>query len=171
MDANHRLRMETMRLVNRFMTPFATALVLAGVFFGDLGTNQSAMALALAGVTAAFNAYSIKWAAKSPEKFLEIRNLRVVFNHTLNVWLIWLLLPHWPPIWMLFLLTMIAVGTYEGRDAVISHGVLLAGLLLLVAYLRGVDGARAWAAVSAEGATLIFAGLFCNRLVAQARAG
>ncbi len=171
MDSNHRIRLETMRLVNRYMTPFATVLVLAGVFFGGPSSGHSGLALALVAATAGFNAYSVRLAARVPERFLEIRNIRVVFNHTLNVWLVWLLLPHWPPIWMLFLLTIIAVATYEGRDAVISHGVLLAGLLLLVAYLRGLDGVQAWAAVGAQGATLIFAGLFLNRLVAQARAG
>lgn len=169
MDEISGRRLETMRLVNRFMTPFATFLVLAGVVFGAPPREHAALALALVAATSAFNAYSVRWAAKNPEKFMDIRNLRIVLNHSFNVWLIWILLPHWPQIWILFLLTMIAVGTYEGRDAAISHGVLLAGLLALVAYFRGVAGAQAWAAVATQGATLVFAGLFCNRLVAQAR--
>jgi hypothetical protein len=151
------------------MTPFATFLVLAGVIFGGPPRQAAGLALALVAATAGFNAYSVRWAANKPEKFLDIRNLRIVLNHSFNVWLIWLLLPHWPPIWMLFLLTMIAVGTYEERDATITHGILLAGLLALVAFLRGVTGSHAWAGVATQGATLVFAGLFCNRLVAQTR--
>lgn len=158
-----------MRLINRFMTPFATGLVLAGLAFGSADRRSSALAAVLVAVTAGFNAVSVHLAARNPARFLEIRNLRVVFNHTFNVWLVWILAPHWPPIWMLFLLTMIAVGTYESREATLAHGVLLGGLLGLVCHFRGIAGTLAWAQIWTQAATLVFAGLFTNRLVAQSR--
>lgn len=169
MSADTEQQLGIMRLVNLFMTPFAACLVLAALVFGSPGPRSAALAAALVAASATFNVFSMRLAARNPERFMDIRNLRVVVNHTVNIWLIWILVAHWRPIWLLFLLTMIAVGTYEGWETTLAHGVLLGGLLGLVCHFRGIVGMRAWAEIWSEAATLIFAGLFVNRLSAQIR--
>lgn len=170
MPQDHEHALETMRLVNRFMTPYAVFLVLSGAVMAVNSERVVWMALAIAAVTSLLNMATLRLAAARPERLPKIRTVRLVANHFLNVWLIWLLLPYWPPIWMLFLLTMIAVGTYEGWRETIEQAALLGGLLAVVSYLRGVTGKTDWGIVGMQIATLACVGLFTNRLISQVRA-
>lgn len=163
-------QLDNMRLVNRFLTPFAAFLVLSGVVLAVPRGRDAWLSLAILAVTASLNMATLRWASARPDHLQMIRQLRLVANHFLNVWLIWLMLPHWGLIWLLFLLTMIAVGTYEGWRETLSHAVLMGGLLAVVSYMRGIVGMAAWGQVAVQAATLACVGLFTNRLVSRVRA-
>lgn len=167
MLTEHEKSMLMVGLVNRYMTPFAALLVLCAAFLSRAPRKSAAAAVAILAVASAMNFATQRLIARLPERAVLVRNTRVVANYVLDLALIWLFLPYWPMIWMLFLLTMVAVGAYEEKRTLIQHAALLTVMLVLVSYGRGAAGLEAWGEVGARVATLWVAGLFTNRLVAS----
>lgn len=155
---------EIMKLVFRFMAPFAVALVLLGVVFGRPGPRASIAAVSIVFLTAVANLGFVKVLDKFPERAVQIRKARVGFNYAFNLCLIYLLLPYWHPIWMLLLLTMIAVGIYEDQEATFTHAALFTAMLFYVASRRQLLQGVFIGEVGTYCLTLWVVGLFVNRL-------
>ncbi|MBI5208437.1 MAG: hypothetical protein HY927_00525 [Elusimicrobia bacterium] len=165
----HEKSMLMVGLVNRYMTPFAAILVLSGAALSPVPMKASAAACAILVLTWVMNNATHRLVARYPEKMTAIRDGRVVANYIIDLGLIWLFMPYWPSIWLLFLLTIIAIGAYEEKRTVIQHAALLTAMLFIVSYARGVGSLTHWGDVGVRCATLWFTGLFTNRLVASLR--
>ena len=153
-----------MKLVMLFMTPFAVGLVLMGLAFGRPGPEISALAVAIVLATSLGNLYAVHLLSRYPSRALVIRNARVGFNYAFNLWLIFILLPTWKPIWMLFLLTIIAVAVYEDRQATVVHAALFTFMLFYAAFKLDLLKGVFFGELAMEAATIWFVGLFLNRL-------
>ncbi|MFA6316327.1 MAG: hypothetical protein WC943_02825 [Elusimicrobiota bacterium] len=170
MLTEHEKSMLMVGLVNRYMTPFAALLVLSAAVLSPAPGRISALAILLLALAFGLNHATHRLVARLPERADAIRNGRVVVNYVLDLALIWIFLPYWPSIWMLFLLTVIAVGAYEDKKTLVQHAALLTAMLCLVSWGRGVAGMAGWGDVAVRAAALWFAGLFTNRLVASLQA-
>ncbi|MBI5881485.1 MAG: hypothetical protein HZB91_00040 [Elusimicrobia bacterium] len=167
MLTQHEKSMLMVGLVNRYMTPFAAILVLTAAFLSAAPAKASAAAVLLLAAASVINFMTHRLVARLPEKAESIRRGRVVVNYVFDLALIWIFLPYWPSIWMLFLLTVIAVGAYEDQKTTIQHAVLLTVMLFFASYGRGAHGWAGWGEVAVRAAALWFTGIFTNRLVAS----
>ncbi|MBI4678685.1 MAG: hypothetical protein HY748_13990 [Elusimicrobia bacterium] len=167
MLTEHEKSMLMVNLVNRYMTPFAALLVLSAAFLSSTPGKVSAAAVLILAVAWAMNFATPRFIARFPERTEVIRNARVVVNYVFDLALIWIFLPYWPSIWLLFLLTIIAVGAYEDKKTVVQHAVLLTAMLCIVSFGRGACTLAQWGDVGVRAAALWFTGLFTNRLVAS----
>ena len=166
MIQDHRRAMDALRIVNWFMTPFALVLVMMGIYFGkpDLGSMRLAVVIVM--FTCWANVASLYVLEKHPSRMELIRKTRVVANYLFNLGLLYLLLPVWKPIWMLLLLTILAVAIYETREGTIVHAALFTFMLLFVGSLRGMLKGAVLGELIMYAATIWFAGLFVNALIA-----
>lgn len=164
MAKDQRKTIETMKLVIWFMTPFAVFLVGMGVFFGHPETAVARFAIGIVFFTCWGNLASLYLLDRFPSRAIAIRNGRVVFNYLFNLGLIYLLLPYWRPIWILLLLTILAVAVYETRESTIVHAALFTFMLFFVAFLHGLVHGKLLGELIQYAATIWFAGLFVNKL-------
>ncbi|MBI5624395.1 MAG: hypothetical protein HY924_11510 [Elusimicrobia bacterium] len=170
MLTEHEKSMLMVGLVNRYMTPFAALLVLSAAFLSAAPHRASSAAVALLVVISTLNYASRGFVARYPERAAAIRHSRVVVNYVFDLTLLWIFLPYWPSIWMLFLLTVIAVGAYEDKKALVQHAALLTVMLCLVTWGLGMRSLPELGETAVRVAALWFAGLFTNRLVASLQA-
>jgi hypothetical protein len=119
------------QLVNWYMTPMAFVIILAaGIFLGwDKFTGT---ALAIVCMTVAANVMFVYVAGQLPDHVVLIRSWRMALNYMCNAALVFLLLPRWTPVWMLFLLAVIAGALYSDRKGTMLHAGACSILLLAI---------------------------------------
>ena len=116
------------KLVHRYFTPFALALVCLSV--PALGWNRvTRAAVALATLSTAGNLIFVAFIQRYPAYAVSLRNLRIGFNYSFNIVLIYLLLPSWPPIWLLFHITLLGIAVYDTRKSTIVNACLFSFVL------------------------------------------
>ena len=149
---------------NRFLTPFAVAVVAMAAIAHGL-TLATKAALSIAVFTGLGNVAMARLAQQRPETLSWLRNFRIGFNYSFNIALAWILWPYWKPVWLLYLLSIAAVASFEDRKATMATAAMFSLILGSVHFARG-DGS--WA----EGCeTLIYlaalwsTGLLINRVV------
>ena len=163
---NHSL--EVMNRVIRFLTPFAILLVLVGDIFADPSPRALQLSIAIVLVTTLGNVAASIYMNRNPKEYLLIRKTRVAVNYAFNIALIYLMLPYWTPIWMLFLLTIIAVGVYENRETTVIHATLFTVVLFMIAFQRGLLNGNFTYELAAYAIAIWFVGLFVNGLAGAA---
>jgi hypothetical protein len=146
------------------MTPLAIALVLSGVFFGDLDSMNGWFAVIIVTLSAVMNVTSVILMKQNPELVLRIRNLRVGLNYLANFFLLYLLLPVWPDVWLLILLMAIATAIYHSLESTYIHCVVYSCALIGIAMLTGqLEGIKTWQTFI-HCVTICVFGPFINRL-------
>lgn len=156
---------EKMKMVSFSMTPYAVGLVLMGLIFGYPTAAHAHWSIGILIVSILVNLGAIVGLEKIPLRSSLIRDLRVGINTVCNFWLIALLLPYWPEIWMLLLLMVIALAVYDSWEATLSYCCAFSAMLILIAYLKGMATGLALGKTLIHAVTLIVIGLFINRLV------
>lgn len=152
-------------LVSWYMTPLAILLVFSGVIFGHPDTLSGGIAMAIVIFSSLMNVVSVILMQQSPEKVIGIRNLRVALNYLANLFLIYLLLPCWPDIWLLVFLMAIATAIYDSFQSTVVHCVCFSLFLFGIGYLTGeLEGIKLWQTVM-HSVTMIIFGLFVNKLI------
>lgn len=167
------LQSQFIRLVDRFFTPFASILVLAGVWIGFAEPAAKHISVALLLFLFIFNEVSVMLARKHTEWSKAIGNTRIVTNFVSNVALVYMLGTFWGPMWLLFVLTPVATALYADWTRTAVTALISAGALLSIYYSRGLEGAVGWGQASLHAAFIVFISLFVNsiaRLVMQMRA-
>jgi hypothetical protein len=162
---SHKTSPEKLKLVSRYMTPYAALLVLMGLYFGRPPKIEMWLTLGILAVSLAVNLGSMIGLEKAPAQAPLIRDLRVAINVVCNFWLIFILLPYWPEIWMLLLLVVIALSVYESRKKTFRYCCAFSCLLVFIAYLKGLTTGVRLGQVLIYAATLVCVGLFINRLI------
>jgi hypothetical protein len=164
------LQTEFIRLVDRFFTPFAIAMVATAVTLGyaEKPTQRWAMGIVLS--LAAFNQVSLYLIRKRSAWTLPIGYTRLAANFLANIVLVYLLGTFWGPMWLLFALTPIATALYADWKMTITTAVVSSGSLLAIYYSRGLEGSVGWGMASLHAAFIVFVSLFVNsiaRLIMQ----
>lgn len=162
---NRKVSPEKLKLVSRYMTPYAALLVLFGVYFGSLPKIDQWLTLAILAISLAVNLSSMVGLEKVPAQASLIRDVRVGINIVANFWLIYILMPYWPDIWMLLLLVVIALAVYDTPETTVFFSYAFACLLLVVAYLRSVPPGIQLGTILMDAATLVFIGIFISQLI------
>lgn len=161
----HRLDpVHTAKLVNRYFTPFGVVVVLCGIW--AIGWNsitrwafvvETCAVLANFGLTAASTRHS-SWVRP-------IRYTRLGMNYALNIVLAFILMPQWPFIWLLFLVTVLAAAAYEGRRAALASASMVTMILFCSYYMHGPLRPAAQATLLCQALTLFAVGLFVSELI------
>lgn len=156
---------EKLKLVSWYMTPYAVLLVVMGLIFGHPPIMEARLTVAILVLSILVNLSAMVGLHKAPGYSALIRDLRVGINIVCNFWLIYILLPYWPEIWMLLLLVVIALSVYDSREATFLYCCAFGCLLIFVAYMKGIMIGVRMGQVFLYALTLLFVGLFINRLV------
>lgn len=166
------LQTEFVRLVDRFFTPFAATMVLAGMFLGFAEAREKHIALGLVIATVIFNEVSLQIARRRTNWTRGISYLRLTTNFLANVFLVYLLGTFWGPMWLLFVLTPVATAMHAEWKKTLITSFISAGALLGIYASRGLSGAVGWGQASIHAAFIVFISLFVNsiaRMVMQIR--
>ncbi len=167
------LKSEFIRLVDRFFTPFALALVTAGLFIGYAETWAKQLGVALVVALGLFNEISAYLSKRHEDWAVKIGATRIVTNFAANVYLVYLLGTFWGPMWLLFVLTPVATALYADWKKTFITSLISAGALLAIYWSRGLEGAVGWGQASIHATFIVFISLFVNsiaRLIMQMRA-
>jgi len=158
------LQTEFIRVVNRFFTPFALAMVLAAMWLGYAEPQTYRAALGIAIALVIFNEISV-WAARRHVEFTTlIGYVRIATNFVANVALVYMLGTFWGPMWLLFVLTPVATALYADWKKTVITSVISAGALLGIYASRGLEGAVGWGQASLHAAFIVFISLFVNSI-------
>ena len=168
------LQAQFIRLVDRFFTPFASMLVLAGALMGFAETWSKHVSIALLLLLFIFNEVSVALARKHVNWAKKIGYTRIITNFVANVALVYMLGTFWGPMWLLFVLTPVATALYADWSRTVITALISAGALLAIYASRGLEGAVGWGQASIHAIFIVFISLFVNsvaRMVMQIRSG
>ncbi len=168
------LQAQFIRTVDRFFTPFAMILVLAGTWIGYAETWAKHVSVGLLFFLFIFNEVSVALARKHVAWAKNIGYTRIVTNFLANVALVYMLGTFWGPMWLLFVLTPVATALYADWSRTVWTALISAGSLLAIYYSRGLEGAVGWGQASLHAAFIVFISLFVNsiaRMIMQIRSG
>src|SRR5262249_1567000 len=124
------LQSQFIRLVDRFFTPFASILVVAGALMGYAETWSKHVSIALLLLLFIFNEVSVALARKHVNWSKRIGYTRIVTNFVANIALVYMLGTFWGPMWLLFVLTPVATALYADWPRTIITAIVSAGALL-----------------------------------------
>ena len=164
------LKAEFIRLVDRFLTPFALALVVSSLYLGFAEPRAKAIAIGLVVFLGLFNEISSWMAKRRQEWAVPIGNTRILTNFVANVALVYLLGTFWGPMWLLFVLTPVATALYASWKRTFVTAAISSAALLGIYWSRGLQGPVGWGQASLHAAFIVFISLFVNsiaRLVMQ----
>ncbi len=149
--------------VTRYLTPFALLLVLMGAV--AVGFNRATIvAIALIGMTSVTNYAMIRLMARPGVNFTTLRNFRIAFNYLFNIPLVYLLWPFWKPVWMLLLLSISSVATFEDRKTTTGTAALFTVVLFCIQFLRGSHAWATYCETFTYAASIWTVGLLINQL-------
>jgi hypothetical protein len=156
---------EKLKVVGFSMTPYAVALVLMGLIFGHVDRMEAHMSIGILSASIAVNLGAIVALERAPSRASMVRDLRVGLNVICNLWLVYILIPYWTEIWMLLLLMIIALAVYGSKETTAVYCGAFSGLLIFIAYLRGLLQGPRLGETLIQAITLSVIGMFINRLV------
>ncbi len=160
---------EQVKLLNRYFTPFAVALIVAGLALGRPGPRVTAVCVGLLVCSSVFNEATAGGSRRHAEAARLIGQARVGVNFLVNAVFVYLLAGVWEPIWMLFMLTPVATAVYADRETTVVSAISVSALLLFVYFLRGLQSGVNWGQIGMHVAFIIFLSLFINALVQSTR--
>jgi hypothetical protein len=157
-------------IVHRYFTPFALSLVTLALYISRPADVYAAASYGVLAFSALFNYAADHWSRK--QGWLKaVREARLGVNLAANSFLVFLLLPFWRPIWLLFVLTPVATGVYNSRSQTVRMSTALAALLLWAYWVCGLRGKAELAEGAAHAAFIVFISLFVNRVAHETAPG
>jgi hypothetical protein len=151
-------------LVNRYATPFAILLVvMAIVLSSPVGMVRNwSMGLLLFSIF--FNVTAVTAIKKLGRTSSTVKNARMMINLAVNIAIVYLLGPFWPPMWLLLALTPIATAIYGGPTRTLLSSSGIAALMVAIHVLRGGGSPHEWGQVFSYAAFTILLSLLINEL-------
>jgi PAS domain S-box-containing protein len=164
------LKAEFIRIVDRFFTPFALALVASSLYLGFAEPKLKAYSIGLVIFLGIFNEVTAWMARRRMDWAVPIGSTRIVTNFVTNVALVYMLGTFWGPMWLLFVLTPVATALYASWLRTFVTAAISSAALLGIYWSRGLEGPVGWGQASLHAAFIVFISLFVNsiaRLVMQ----
>ena len=138
-----------MQMLNRYFAPFALILILSAIWFNvesplNWHTWEPSYRYALAILAASMLVNW--WFSANTYRFIrwsrQMKVLQVWMNFVWAVPLVYLLVPFWAPVWLLFVMAPVTAALYMAWWSTLATALISAGTLLLVYYLRNpLEGA------------------------------
>jgi hypothetical protein len=157
-----------MHLLNRFFTPFALILILSAIYYSEPEPRDSKLSLGILALSILVNWYLsantyrfIRWSK-------QLKVLQIWLNFLWSAPLVYLLIPYWAPMWLLFTMAPVTAALYTSFSATLGMGVVSAGTLLGVYYLRNPLEGPALGMACVHAAFIIVFGLFVQALAQTA---
>lgn len=143
---------KTTHIVSQYFTPLAILLVGNGLVVAPPPSPAREIVIGLLALSIIFNHLSVSWIEDAPvAKFWKLQ-ARVWVNIIINIALVYLLSRHWPPIWLLLMLSPVATALYGSYRQTILTASVAAAALLAIKYAYGEDfSAAAWAQQMIQG--------------------
>ena len=127
-----------MKLANRYFAPFALILILAAIYFSSPDPKIVKIAFAILALSFAVN----WWLSANTYRFIhwarQMKMLQVGLDYLWAVPLVYLLLPFWGPMWLLFVMAPATAALYWRRWQALATAVLCSASLLIIYYLQNV---------------------------------
>lgn len=157
-----------MQMLNRYFTPFALILILSAVYFNEPEPRDTKLSLAILAASILVN----WWFSANTYRFIrwskQMRILQVWLNFVWSVPLVYLLVPYWGPMWLLFVMAPVTAALYMGRWQTFATAVVSSATLLMVYYFRNpLEGAALGMACVHASFILVFS-LFIHSLAQTA---
>ncbi len=127
-----------MQMLNRYFTPFALVLILFAIYFGEPDPRAYKLSLGILFASIVLN----WWFSANTYRFIhwarQMRAVQVWLNFVWAVPLVYLLMPFWGPMWLLFVMAPVTAALYMTRPATFGVAVVSAGTLLGIYWHHGV---------------------------------
>lgn len=149
-------------LVSRYASPLAVLLVALGLVFTQPTGSVRNISIGLLIFSIAFNLVAAVF-LKGPNANLVLR-LRFYANTAVNAVLVYVFGRHWPPMWVLFLLSPIGTALYGSKRETYAVSGSMAALLLLIAAARGAQAPIEWAEQVANGSVIVCVSVLIHEL-------
>jgi hypothetical protein len=127
-----------MQMLNRYFAPFALILILSAIQFSEPDPKVYRISLAILAASLIIN-----WIiSANVYRFFKwtraLKALLVWLDYLWAVPLVWLLLPYWGPMWLLFVMAPVTAALYWNRWQTLGISLVSAGTLLAIYAQRGV---------------------------------
>jgi hypothetical protein len=159
-----------MQMLNRYFSPFALIMILSAIYFSEPEPKDTKLSLAILAASIIVNWYLsantyhfIRWAR-------QMRVLQIWLNFVWAAPLVYLLVPYWAPVWLLFAMAPVTAALYMTWWHTFGTALISAGAMLLVYHLRNpmaLEGATLGMALVHAAFIVVFS-LFVNSLAQAA---
>jgi hypothetical protein len=162
-QTDHNVRMVV--LVSRYATPFAILLVLMAIILASpVSLVVRNASIALLAFSIVFNVAAVGLIRRLTERMPWIKSARMAINLAVNIALVYILGPFWPPMWLLLALTPIATAIYEGPTRTLLASSGTAVLIVAIHLLHGGGSPHEWGEVLSYAAFIVLISLLINEL-------
>ncbi|HAH07253.1 MAG TPA: hypothetical protein DCM05_12145 [Elusimicrobia bacterium] len=162
-----------MNLLNLYFTPFATALVLAAIYFSEPEKPDRDLAFVFLLLSLVVNHLITKYTYRIVGWAGRMKLIQVWLTFLWSIPLFYLLGAYWAPMWLLFTMAPATAALYQGRwqtlaTAAVSGGTML-GVYALRARSLGLElGEQHWAMAGAHAAFIVVMAMFVNAMAESA---
>ncbi|MFC1522619.1 PAS domain-containing protein [Elusimicrobiota bacterium] len=156
------LTTQFMSLFTWFFTPFAIIMVASALYFGYAENWEKMLSVGLLILVTIYNIITVYISKRQEQGVSLINKLHTPVNFIATATLIYLLGSFWGPMWLLLVLTPIAVALYGSKKLVLMASVVSAGLLLGIYAVRELSGPVGWGMASIHALFIIFIAMFVN---------
>jgi hypothetical protein len=126
-----------MQMLNRYFVPFALTLILSAVHFSSPDPSIVKISFAILAASMVVN----WWFAKNTYRYIHLaKQMKILQVWLYYIWavpLVYLLLPFWGPMWLLFVMAPITAALVTNRRHTILMALVSAGTMLGIYYKRG----------------------------------
>ncbi|MFA6092879.1 MAG: hypothetical protein WCU88_05500 [Elusimicrobiota bacterium] len=163
-----------MNLLNLYFTPFATALVLAAIYFReDIDRTSRNLSLAVLLASLVFNHLFTRYTYRIVGWSSRMKTMQVWLTFFWILPLFYLLGPYWGPMWLLFTMTPVTTALYQGRWQTLAtasvSGASMLALYALRARSLGLElGETFWAMAAFHAAFIVVIAMFVHALAETA---
>ncbi|OGS22053.1 MAG: hypothetical protein A2252_02510 [Elusimicrobia bacterium RIFOXYA2_FULL_39_19] len=159
------IKPESIKIVNLYFTPFATALILIALLISNPGVTYTVGFLCLMLFSIVFNNLTSYFAKREQKWSNLIGVVRLFFNLFMNIIIVYFLGKFWGPLWLLFVLTPIATAIYSSTRNTIVMALLCSLTLMLIYLVRGLSGIVGWGQAISHVLFIIVISLFVHNLI------
>ncbi|MBI5239329.1 MAG: hypothetical protein HY926_02570 [Elusimicrobia bacterium] len=126
-----------MQMLNRYFVPFALILILSAIHFSSPDRNVVQTAFAILALAMVVN----WWFSKNTYRYIhlakQMKILQVWLNYVWAVPLVYLLLPFWGPMWLLFVMAPITAALFTNRRHTLGMALVSAATMLGIYHKQG----------------------------------
>ena len=157
-----------MQMLNRYFTPFALILILSAIYYSEPEPQDAKMSLGILGLSILVN----WWLAAHAYRYIRwaglMKSLQVIMNFLWSVPLVYLLVPYWAPMWLLFVMPPVTAALTLSRAATTVSAGTCAATLLAVYSLRNPLEGPALGMACVHAAFIVIFALFVHALAQTA---
>lgn len=157
-----------MQMLNRYFTPFALILILSAIHFNEPEPRDTKLSLGILAASILIN----WWLSANTYRFVrwsrQMRTLQVWMNYLWSVPLVYLLVPYWAPMWLLFVMAPVTAALYMTFWPTLGTSLVSALTMLGVYYFRNPLEGAALGQACVHAAFIIVFSLFVHGLAQAA---